>query len=201
MTTTSARTKLLDAAINVIRVQGYAATSVDDLCRAAGVTKGAFFHHFASKDEMAVAAADHWTMTTVPLFEGAPYHQPADPAERVLAYVQFRRAILTGAAIPDFTCLAGTLVQETYDTHPDIRDACEASIVGHAETLIPDIQAALDTAGQSGISARSLAIFTQSTLQGAFVLAKATNDPGVAADCCDHLTRYLEFIFASRQEA
>ena len=201
MTATTARTKLLDAAINVIRSQGYAATSVDDLCRAAGVTKGAFFHHFASKDEMAVAAADHWTATTVPLFEGAPYHQPADPAERVLAYVAFRKSILTGPAIPDFTCLAGTMVQETYDTHPAIRDACGASIMGHAETLIPDIQAALDAAGQLGINARSLAIFTQSTLQGAFVLAKATNDPSVAADCCDHLTRYLELIFRSQQKA
>ena len=201
MATPTARTKLLDAAINVIRAQGYAATSVDDLCRAAGVTKGAFFHHFASKDEMAVAAAGHWTATTVPLFEAAPYHQPADPAQRVLAYVAFRKAILTGPAIPDFSCLAGTLVQETYDTHPAIRDACGASIVSHAESLIPDIQAALDQAGQTALSARSLAIFTQSTLQGAFVLAKATNDPGVAADCCDHLARYLELIFAKPPEA
>jgi len=201
VTRVNARTKLLDAAISVIRAQGYAATSVDDLCRAAGVTKGAFFHYFASKDEMAVAVAEHWTTITVPLFEGAPYHQPINPAERVLAYVAFRKAILTGTAIPDFTCLAGTMVQETYNTHPDIRDACGASIVGHAETLIPDIQAALDTAGQSGISARSLAIFTQSTLQGAFVLAKATNNPAVAADCCDHLTRYLKLIFASEQKA
>lgn len=197
----TARTKLLDAAVNVIRAQGYAATSVDDLCRAAGVTKGAFFHHFASKDEMAVAAANHWTATTVPLFETAPYHQPADPAQRVLAYVAFRKAILTGPTIPDFSCLAGTLVQETYDSHPDIRDACGASIVGHAETLVSDIQAALDEAGRSAMSARSLALFTQSTLQGAFVLAKATNDPGVAADCCDHLTRYLELIFARQPEA
>ena len=58
-----------------------------------------------------------------------------------------------------------------------------------------DIQAGLDAAGRTTLSARSLAIFTQSTLQGAFVLAKAGGDPTIAADCCDHLTRYLEQLF------
>jgi len=45
-TNTSARPKILLAALSVIRAKGYAGTSVDDLCVAAGVTKGAFFHHF-----------------------------------------------------------------------------------------------------------------------------------------------------------
>ena len=52
----TARTKLLDAALRLIRTKGYAATAIDDLCHAAGVTKGAFFHHFRSKEELAVAA-------------------------------------------------------------------------------------------------------------------------------------------------
>ena len=107
----------------------------------------------------------------------------------------FRKAILTGRPLPEFSCLAGTMVQETYNTHPDIRDACGASILGHADTLTPDIQAALDAVGQTAVSARSLAIFTQSTLQGAFVLAKASGDAAIAADCCDHLSRYLEHLF------
>src|SRR6266571_1105292 len=47
-----ARTKLLEAALSVIRTKGYSATSVDELCAAAGFTKGAFFLHFKSKDEL-----------------------------------------------------------------------------------------------------------------------------------------------------
>ena len=55
--TENARSKLLDAAIALIRQQGFSATTVDQLCGMAGVTKGAFFHHFASKDALGAAAA------------------------------------------------------------------------------------------------------------------------------------------------
>lgn len=53
----SARARLLDAAVETIRTKGYSATTVDELCAAAGVTKGAFFHHFDTKEDLAVAAA------------------------------------------------------------------------------------------------------------------------------------------------
>ena len=52
--------KLLDAAVHVIRSKGYSAARVDDICVEAGLTKGAFFHHFASKEACAVAAAAHF---------------------------------------------------------------------------------------------------------------------------------------------
>src|SRR5215469_9624394 len=113
------KTRLLDAALRVIRTKGYAATTVDDICRAAGVTKGSFFHHFKSKDELALAAIQHWESTTEALFAGAPYHEPSDPLERLLGYVRFRGELLNGT-IPDFTCFLGTLVQETFATHPKI---------------------------------------------------------------------------------
>ena len=195
-----ARTKLLDAAIQVIRAKGYAATSVDDLCRAAGVTKGAFFHHFASKDDLAVAAADYWSERTGALFASAPYHGPADPLDRVLAYIDFRTALLDGA-VPEFTCLAGTLVQEAYGASDAIRAACAASIFGHAQTLEADIEAARKKYGADGDwTAQSLALHTQAVLQGAFVLAKADGGPAIARDMAAHLKRYVCLLFAKDPE-
>ena len=189
-----ARTRLLEAARDMVRAQGFAATSIDQLCRAAGVTKGAFFHHFASKEALGVAAAGYWSETTGALFASAPYHDHADPLDRVLAYVDFRRRIIAGE-IEAFTCLVGTMTQEVYHAHPAIRRACAESIFGHAATLEPDIAAAMDARGIAGFSAASLAAHTQAVLQGAFILAKAADDPSVAIDSVDHLKRYLTLLF------
>lgn len=192
-----ARTRLLEAARDVIRAQGFAATSIDDLCRAAGVTKGAFFHHFESKAALGVAAARFWAETTSAFFAGAPYHDHDDPLERVLAYVDFRKAIIEGDPA-EFTCLVGTMTQEAYGSSPAIREACAASIFGHAATLEPDISAAIQAREiKADWSAASLAAHTQAVLQGAFILAKATGDREIARDSVDHLRRYVEFLFSN----
>jgi TetR/AcrR family transcriptional repressor of nem operon len=191
----SAKTKILDAALRVIRAKGYAATTVDDLCAASDVTKGAFFHHFKSKDDLAVAAAEHWSKVTGELFEAAPYHAHADPLERVLGYLDFRKQLLTGD-VAEFTCLVGTMVQETFGTSPAIRVACEASISEHAAKIETDIAEAMRQRGlRAGWTAKSLALHSQAVLQGAFILAKAKDDAKIASASIDHLRRYIEYLF------
>lgn len=195
-----ARTRLLEAARDVIRSQGFAATTVDDLCKAAGVTKGAFFHHFENKEALGVAAAAYWAETTSAFFAEAPYHDFDDPLDRLLAYVDFRKDIIEGE-LAEFTCLVGTMTQEVYDTSPVIRDACAASIFGHAGTLEPDIEAAMKARGiEAAGTPASLAAHTQAVLQGAFILAKATGDRAIARDSVDHLRRYIEMLFEVSRE-
>jgi TetR/AcrR family transcriptional repressor of nem operon len=195
-----AREKLLDASFVLIREKGYSATSVDELCAEAGVTKGAFFHHFQSKDAFAVAAADRWSEVSRALFQTAPYHKHNDPLDRFLGYLDFRKALLKGE-VAQFSCLAGTMVQEVYATHANIREACEASISGLAATLEADIADAMKLYGvRAKWSAQSLALHTQAVLQGAFILAKAKGGSDVAAASIDHLRRYVELLFKDVRE-
>jgi len=193
-----ARQKLLDAAFALIREKGYVATSIDELCARAGVAKGSFFHHFKDKEALAVAAANHWSETTGAFFAAAPYHAHKNPLDRVLGYIDFRRAILTGK-LPEFTCLVGTMVQEIYDTHPAIREACDNSISAHAAKVEADIAEAMKLYKiRSTWTAKSLALHTQAVLQGAFILAKAKNGAEIAIANIDHLRRYVELLFRPR---
>jgi TetR/AcrR family transcriptional repressor of nem operon len=190
------KTKLLDAALHVIRAKGYAATTIDDICRQAGVTKGSFFHHFKSKDELALAAASYWGTMTGGFFAAAPYHKLKDPLHRLLGYVDFRAEILQGD-LPDYTCLLGTLVQETYATHPDIRAACDQGMSSHIAELTRDVEAAKTLyAPKAQWSAESVGYFIQAVLQGGFIFAKARQNPDVVRQSLAHLRRYLEALFS-----
>src|SRR5690606_30846019 len=93
------RQRILEASLMAFREKGYAATTVDDLCRVAGVTKGAFFHHFENKEDAALEAIALWNARTRELFEGAPWSQVEDPRERLMAYLDFR-ARLANEGLP-----------------------------------------------------------------------------------------------------
>lgn len=190
-----AKEKLLDAAFSLIRTKGYTSTTVDDLCKAAGVTKGTFFHYFDSKEALAVAAANHWSLVTSELFKSAPYHKPSDPLDRFLGYIDFRKRLISGE-LPEFTCLVGTMTQEIYSSNPDIREACKNSIWTHAQNLEDDIaEAKKKYSPNSTWTPKSLALHTQAVLQGAFILAKASDSKEIATQSIDHLKNYVQLLF------
>jgi TetR/AcrR family transcriptional repressor of nem operon len=134
------------------------------------------------------------------LFDSAEYRSHADPLHRLLGYVDLRISILRGA-LPEYTCLLGTMVQEVYDTHPQIRAACERYLMEHVQDLERDVEAAKKLyAPDVPWTAESLAFHIQAVIQGSFILAKAKHDEQVAAGCLRHLRRYIETVFSGSFE-
>jgi TetR/AcrR family transcriptional repressor of nem operon len=195
------KTKLLDATLRVVRAKGYTATRIEDVCAEAGLTKGSFFHHFKSKEDLALSAVAHWDQATSALFATAPYHEAADPVSRLIAYIEFRKSMLTGA-LADFTCFVGTIVQETYQTHPEVSAAAAGNIAAHAKTLEADLRAAMrEHNAAGGWTAESLALHFQAVMQGSFILAKAKGSASAAAESLEHLKRYVELLFRAPDES
>lgn len=190
-TTSETRARLLDAARDVIRAKGYAGSTVDDICAVAGVTKGSFFHYFDSKEELGVAAIERFGAMAATLFGNAPYRAKSDPRDRVLGYVDFRIALLTGE-IPLYTCLIGTTVQEAYASHPNLRLACDRLLSEHVAELTRDLAAAKARyAPRASWDPESVGYFMQCVLQGAFIFAKAKQSAEIATASLGHLRNYL----------
>jgi len=166
--------KLLDAAQELMLTKGYTDTSVEEICTAAGVTKGSFFHYFAGKE--------------------APFRRKQDPLERVFGYIDF---LIEKARSPMTKgCLLGTFVQELSQTHPKIRSVCAAGFEGQADRLKQDLEEAkAKYVPRARWSSQSLAEHVLAVAQGAIILAKAKQDRKVIEESLAHVREYLKNIF------
>jgi TetR/AcrR family transcriptional repressor of nem operon len=189
------RQKLLDAAQALMRTKGYTATSVDEICEAAGVTKGSFFHYFEGKEHLGRVVAQHYSAAMQARFQSAPYHQLEDPLDRVYGRVDF---FLAFARSPEANngCLLGTFLQELSATHPGIRAVCADCLAEGMKTFQQDIEAArAKYVPDAKWSAQGLAEHMFAVAQGAIILAKAKQDPRAMEACLMHFREYLRYVF------
>jgi AcrR family transcriptional regulator len=57
------RSQIINSAVKMFSTHGYTAASVDMICKDAGISKGAFYHHFESKQALFLALLDGWLTT------------------------------------------------------------------------------------------------------------------------------------------
>jgi len=187
--------KLLDAALELMLAKGYTATSVDEICEAAGLTKGSFFHYFEGKEHLGQLLAQHFHDSMKQVFQAAPFHQKKDPLDRVFGRVDF---LIEIARNPQghMGCLLGTFVQELSDTHPSIRSVCATCFDDAAQSFKRDLdEAKAKYAPRARWSTQSLAEHLTAVAQGALILAKAKQDPKVMAEHLRHFREYLKSVF------
>lgn len=176
---TTAREDLLAAGIELFRRNGYVATTVDDICAQAEVTKGAFFHHFASKEALAEACLQQWDAAAAARDQSAPYHAIDDPIEKLLACLDFYIAMFGNPRLLK-SCLAGTVVQEISESNSVLRDAAQQCFI-HAEQQFAALLKEAARARRKKLDALALAQLWMATLQGSLILCKASQDDRVIA--------------------
>jgi TetR/AcrR family transcriptional repressor of nem operon len=197
----NARTRLIDAGTELVRRNGYVATTVDEVCTHAGVTKGAFFHHFPSKEALTEACLREWDQRIAAMEEAAPFHADADPVARLLASMDFYIRLFRDPRLLK-SCLAGTTVQEVAETHPNLRNAANACF----ESAERRFKALLDEAVRHGrrssrrkrLDTASLARLWVAALQGSIILSKASRDDSVIPENLEHVKRYVTTLLGPR---
>jgi TetR/AcrR family transcriptional regulator, transcriptional repressor for nem operon len=184
-----ARNSLVAVGTELMRRSGYSATSVDEICTAAGVTKGAFFHHFPTKESLAKECLGKWQEQMAILHGSAAYQTIEDPVAKVLASIDFMIETFVDVDVHK-SCLAGTTAQEVSETNPVLREAAHDCLLkgqqyfqSLLEAACHDRKVKLDTA--------SLAEHWMSTVQGSLLLAKASQDSAVIGRNLRHFKNYL----------
>lgn len=175
--------------------KGFVATTVDEICVAARLTKGSFFHYFESKEELGKAVLERFCDARLKAFQQGPFWQRKDPLQRVYGWVDFAIE-MSKHPLAQKGCLLGNFAQELSDTHPEIRSLCAQRFAGWVELFKRDLdQAKAQCAAQSRLDTRGLAEHFIAVLEGALILAKAKQDMGMVGKSLRHFRRYLESLF------
>jgi TetR/AcrR family transcriptional repressor of nem operon len=194
----NARARLLSAGRQLMLTRGFTATSVDEICAEAGLTKGSFFHHFGTKDEFGEALLNDYWASTQEMLQAAPFVELADPLERVHGYLDLFVALAGDDRVAK-SCLFGNVSQELAPTHPALRAACSAGFSRWADQIASDLEQAKrlhpprDEFDSVGLAEHFIAIY-----EGSLVLAKAKGDARVLADNVEHFRAYLDALFGRR---
>jgi len=189
--------KLVDAGVKLMRAQGYNATTVDDICATAGVTKGGFFHYFKSKEDIAKAAVLRFREGRAQEFQDAPFRQLADPLARVYGRLDFVKESTGGAAQVTKGCLIGVFAQELSFTHPEFRSACQDTFSRMARDFEKDLaEAKALHAAKADFDPKNVAMLYVSIIQGSMILAKTSVTNAVLHENIEQFRRYLQSLFS-----
>lgn len=194
------RQRILDAAQQQVLMRGFAATSVDAIQEAAGISRGTFFYHFPSKDDLARALIERYAEEDRALTDGLMARAEAlasDPLQQALVFLGLWEELFRKSGAGEAGCLFASYSYEAglFDerTHGLIVDAIEhwREVLGGKleEAMRRHRPKALDT------DPDLIADVGYGVLQGAFILGRTFSDPTVMLRHLRQFRTFLEVLF------
>lgn len=175
--------------------KGFVATTVDEICQTAGVTKGSFFHYFKSKEDLGKAALDRFCRSQLEMLGRSPAVKKSDPLERLYGWVD---AAVEASKSPmaQKGCLLGNFAQELSDTHPKFRSQCAQRFADWTDLLKKELdEAKAKHLPRTRLDTQGLAEHFIAIIQGSLILGKAKQDMKVLGKNLLHFKRYLRALF------
>ncbi len=181
--TSDARVRLVAAMADLVHRRGYLGVGVDEVCKAAGVKKGSFYHFFASKRDLMLAALDqHWQMghdfAAQPAF--ADDVPPLERIERFFTTIAGLEAGNKSAKGNVLGCPFGNIAAEIGSSDPVLAKRVDEAFSGFASLVraaLTDAKARGDVDRTVNVHEAADAIFAY--FEGLALLAKTRNDPSL----------------------
>lgn len=177
---TATRDRILSSAERLMTEQGYAATSVDQVIADSASSKGAFFHHFRSKADLATHVVDRYVRADLSHLEAglAAVADVADPVERLLAFVRYYEDGADELLGEQSGCLYATVLAEREFLGSDVNRAVAGATLVWRRAFVDLLEPALATrSGGEAVDPDALADHLYTTFEGGFILCRTLEDP------------------------
>ena len=189
--------RILNCAQELMLSKGFVATSLDDICRKAGITKGGFFHYFKSKEDLGKILLNRFCCSSREAMQACccGAHDEKDPLRRIHSYIDFTKK-MARETVKGKGCLIGTFAQELSESHPGIRSLCAKGFEEWAKVLKKDMKdAKAKYAPKAPFDPASLAEHFIAIVEGSQILAKAKKDSKLMEKNLQHFENYLKTLF------
>ena len=163
--------RIVSVAARAIRRSGYDGTGVADIMKEAGLTHGAFYAHFTSREAMLAEAAGRACAESAAAAADVVAGAPPDMALASMLSAYLSREHVEHAEIG---CPLAALGSETSRQAPEVRRVATR----HIKEMIDLVARQLPDWGQPGAHERALV--TVATMVGALLLARAVDEPGLS---------------------
>lgn len=196
------RQRILDTAQAMILSRGYAGTSLDALIKRLNLTKGAFFHHFDSKSDLARHLIERFSDDGVTLFQenlDRARRLSDDPLQQLLILVGLYAELFDGLTEPYPGCLLAAYVYEMQLFDDDLLPIInrEFRMSRHELTALID-RIKRQYPPHADVDSVVLADMFMSTFEGAFVLSKSLHEPDITAQQLRLYKTLVESLFSPR---
>ncbi len=173
------RERILESATHLVIENGFAATSLDHVIAAAGTSKGAFFHHFSSKLELAQALTDRYVEADIAVLNGAlaAISDIADPVDRLIAFMRFFEDGADDLMEEQSSCLYISVLTEQQLISHGTANAITRAIEAWRREIVDLLTAAAAAAEVDLGDLDALADHVFVTFEGAFLLSRSTGEP------------------------
>lgn len=193
---TDSREKLIATARRLFLEKGYPATSLNDVAAGAGVTKGSFFHHFDSKEELGLEVLVTDFEATADALVDGPFSRVQSPVERALAFIDHTDRI--AERVWGHGSLLGGFASSLAATSPRIRSVVARSFERLADGIAPIFEPLANLSVRK-VSGEELSRQFLAVIEGGATLARAHDDPAYLHGAIRGFRHTVELLIRERR--